>query len=98
MLGAAISDRPRYVTIRPEGHTLGRSRAMPSLRPTSRAQLHLAGFAAEHMLTGRRARQFKHEVGFAIISRLDPSLRAIVADFEDCNPLRSPTAEFNTLM
>ena len=62
---------------------------MPSLRPTSRAQVHLAGFAAEHLLTGLRARQFKHEIGFAIISRLDPSLRAIVADFEDCDGFRA---------
>ena len=89
VLSAAISDRPQYVTIRPEGHTLGRSRAMPSLRPTSRAQVHLAGFAAEHLLTGRPARQFRQEVGFAIISRLDPSLRAAFADFEYCDGFRA---------
>jgi hypothetical protein len=38
-------------------------------------QIHVAGFAAEHLLTRRRPRQFDRELGFAIISRDDPELR-----------------------
>jgi hypothetical protein len=44
-------------------------------RPSVLAQIHVAGFAAEHLLTGRRPRQFDQELGFAILSRDDPELR-----------------------
>jgi hypothetical protein len=88
-LSAAISDTPQYVTIRPDGHTLGRSRAMPSHRPTTRVQVLLAGYAAEHLLTGRRTRQFDRDVGFAIISRLDPSLRAAFQGVEESDGHRA---------
>jgi hypothetical protein len=54
-----------------------------SADPVSRVQVHLAGFAAEHLLTGRRSRQLDQEVGFAIISRIDPALRAAFAGSED---------------
>jgi len=74
VLSAAIADRPQHVSIRPEGPTLGRSGARMSARPTSRVQVHLAGFAAEHILTGRRSRQLAQEVGFALLSCLDPKL------------------------
>jgi len=83
VLSAAIGNKPEHVSIRPEGHTLGRSGARTSARPTSRVQIHLAGFAAEHVLTGRRSRQLDQEVGFAIILRLDPGLRTAFAAFDE---------------
>ncbi len=54
VLSAALASTPEYVTIRPDGQTLGRSRARMPVRPTFRAQVHLAGFAAEHVVTRRR--------------------------------------------
>jgi hypothetical protein len=45
-----------------------------SARPSARVQVHLAGFAAEHLLTGRRPRQLDQEIGFALVARLDPDL------------------------
>ena len=48
----------------------------PSARASSRIQVHLAGYAAEHGLTGRRCRALDDEIGFALVSRLDPALPA----------------------
>ena len=89
VLSSAISDRPRYVTIRPQGNTLGRSRALGSPRPTSRVQVHLAGFAAEHLLTDRRPRQFDREVGFAIIARQYPSVGEAFEGRAECDGCRA---------
>ena len=89
MLSAAIADTPAYVTIRADGHTLGRTCSLPPSRLTSRVQVHLAGFAAEHLLTGRRSRQFDREVGFAIISRQDPALRVAFAEFVESDGHRA---------
>ena len=75
VLSAAIANKPEHVSIRPNGSTLGRSGARRSVCPTSRVQVHLAGYAAEHLLTKRRSRQLDQEVGFAIVARLDPALR-----------------------
>jgi len=83
VLSAAISDRPQHVSIRAKGHSLGRSGARVSARPTSAVQVHLAGFAAEHLLAGRRPRQLDQEVGFAIVGREDRALRAAFAGSED---------------
>ena len=80
VLSAAIANKPEHVSIRPNGNTLGRSGARMSVRPTSRVQVHLAGFVAEHLLTKRRSRQLDQEVGFAIVARLDPALRAAFDD------------------
>lgn len=44
------------------------------VRPTSLAQVYLAGFAAEHLLTGRRPRGFDVEVGLGVLAHLDPDL------------------------
>jgi hypothetical protein len=76
VLSAALSDVPAYVSIRPEGNTLGRSGARLSSWPAARVQVHLAGFAAEHLVTGRRPRQLDKELTFAIVARGDPKLRA----------------------
>jgi ATP-dependent Zn protease len=89
VLGAAISDRPHFVTIRPDGHTLGRSRAFRSPRPTARVQVHLAGVAAEHLLTGRRSRQFDREVGSAILSRQYPALGGAFEGLAACDSYRA---------
>ena len=82
VLSAAINDTPRHVSIRADGSTLGRSGARMSARPTSLAQVHLGGFAAEHLLTGRRPRQLDQEVGFAILSAADRQLREAFAGSE----------------
>ncbi len=74
VLSAAIANPPEHVTIQANGHTLGRSGARMSARPTARVQVHLAGFAAEHLLTGRRPRQLDQEIGFSLLARLDPAL------------------------
>jgi hypothetical protein len=83
VLSAAIANKPRHVSIRPEGTTLGRSGARASVRPTTRVQEDLAGFAAEHLLTGRRPRQVDEDVGFAIIARLDPEMSEAFVGSED---------------
>lgn len=75
VLSAAINDTPRHVSIRPNDDTLGRSGARMSARSTSLVQVHLAGFAAEHVLMSRRPRQLDEEVGFALVSRSDEALR-----------------------
>lgn len=82
VLSAAINDTPRHVSIQPNGDTLGRSGARMSARSTSLVQVHLAGFAAEHVLTSRRPRQLDQEIGFALISRLDEDLRRAFAGSE----------------
>jgi hypothetical protein len=48
-------------------------------RPTSLAQVYLAGFAAEHVATGRRPREYDVETGLAILAHTDP---ALVATFD----------------
>jgi hypothetical protein len=53
-----------------------------SARSTSLVQVHLAGFAAEHVLTSRRPRQLDQEVGFALVSRSDDALRKAFAGSE----------------
>lgn len=82
VLSAAIAIKPEHVSILPDAHTLGRSTARMSAHPVSRVQVHLAGFAAEHVLSGRRPRQLDQEVGLAIVSRVDPALRAAFAGSE----------------
>jgi hypothetical protein len=79
VLSAAINDRPHHVSIKAKGRTLGRSGARMAASPTSLAQVHLAGFAAEHLLQGRRPRRLDEEVRFAIVARND---RALVNAFE----------------
>ena len=57
VLSAAINDAPHHVGIVGDEHTQGHSSQRMIGRPSSLAQVYLAGFAAEHILTGRRARQ-----------------------------------------
>ena len=85
MLSAALASKPEHVSIRPRGHTLGRSGARISTHPTTRVQVHLAGFAAEHLLTGRRPAQLDREVGLALLSRRDPKFRDAFTGLEECD-------------
>jgi len=74
VLSVAINDHPEHVSIRGHGETLGRSAQKMLGRPTSLAQVYLAGFAAEHLLTGRRPQAFGVEVGLGVLAHLDPKL------------------------
>jgi hypothetical protein len=56
VLSLAIANAPEVVSIRVSERTAGRIVARPSARSTTRIQVHLAGYAAEHLLTGRRPR------------------------------------------
>jgi ATP-dependent Zn protease len=76
VLSAAINDRPEHVSIRGHDGTLGRTTQKMLVRPTSLAQVYLAGLAAEHLLTGRRPRGFDIEVGLGVLAHLDRDLVA----------------------
>src|SRR5688572_7518420 len=67
VLSAAINDAPHFVSIRPTGQSLGRMRRRTDAGPAAMVQVHLAGYAAESILTGRSCRQFKVGLGFAIL-------------------------------
>jgi hypothetical protein len=74
VLSAALNDEPHHVSIREDHGTLGRSAQKMSARPSSLAQVFLAGFAAEHILAGRRPRQYEIETGLAILAQRSPRL------------------------
>jgi hypothetical protein len=82
VLGAAINVRPERVTIRARNGTLGYSTQQRVALPTSLAQIYLAGFGAEHLLSGRRPRSFDVEVGLGILSHLDPTLVSTIEGVE----------------
>ena len=63
-----------HVSIPAAHATLGRSGQRMFARPISLAQVYLAAFAAEHILAGRRPRQYDIETGLAILAHTDPSL------------------------
>jgi hypothetical protein len=76
VLSIAIANKPEQVSIRPNRESLGRAVARPSVRPSSRVQVHLAGYAAEHLLTRRRSPHYEPDLRFAIFARHDAALRA----------------------
>ena len=82
MLSAPINDKPHHVSIRAAHGTLGRTGQKMFARPTSLAQVYLAGFAAEHLLTGRRPRQYNIETGLAILAHTDPTLTSTFEGIE----------------
>jgi ATP-dependent Zn protease len=96
ILSSAINDAPRYVSIRGDDETLGRSAQKMLSRPTVLAQVYLAGFAAEHLLTGRRPRQLDREVGFALLTLDDPDLAAAFAGFAERDGYRAVHAVLRT--
>jgi hypothetical protein len=79
ILSLAINGAPRSVSIRGKSETLGRTTQKMLSRPAVLAQVYLAGFAAEHLLTGRRPRQLDREVGFALLTLDDADLAAAFA-------------------
>jgi hypothetical protein len=96
VLGLAINDAPKYVSIRPHGETLGRTAQKVLSRPTVLAQVYLAGFAAEHLLVGRRPRQLDREVGFALLTLDDPDLAAAFAGSGERDGYRAVQAVLRT--
>jgi ATP-dependent Zn protease len=76
VLSEAIATEAQYISIKPNETKLGYMTSRPSARPSSRIQVDLAGYAAEHVLTGRRSRALDREIGFAIIARSDEALHA----------------------
>jgi len=85
VLSASINDKPDHVSIRGAHGTLGRSAQKMFARPTSLAQVYLAGFAAEHIATGRRPRQYNEETGLGILAQTDPALAETFKGVETCD-------------
>ena len=85
VLSASINDKPDHVSIRGQHGTLGRSGQKMFARPTSLAQVYLAGFAAEHIATGRRPRQYNEETGLGILAHTDRALAETFKDVETCD-------------
>jgi len=88
VLSAAINDTPRHLSIRPNALSLGRSRQQMLGRPEVLVQVHLAGYAAEQILTDRRPKQMDYEVNLAIVS-LEPSMRSLANGMETCDGYRA---------
>jgi len=75
VLSAAINDAPYLVSIRRDGTKLGRACYRFEARPQRLIQVHLAGFAAEELLSGRRSRRLRGpELGISITMATTPSL------------------------
>ena len=86
VLSAAINDTPDLVSIRASGASLGRSRSRMEGRLENRVQVHLAGFAAEELLTGRRPNQLAGpELGFSVLAAIEPRHASIAAGIEGCD-------------
>jgi hypothetical protein len=51
--------------------------------------VYLAGFAAEHLLTGRRPRQLEREVAFGILALSDPDLSTAFDGIESSDGCRA---------
>jgi hypothetical protein len=86
VLSAAINDTPDLVSIRASGASLGRSRSRMEGRLENRVQVHLAGFAAEELLTGRRPRQLTGpELGFSVLAAIEPRQASLAAEVEGCD-------------
>jgi hypothetical protein len=67
VVSAAINDAPVLVSIRGNDTSLGRSRYRFEAGPERLIQVHLAGFAAEEVLSGRHSRQLRGlELGVSI--------------------------------
>ncbi|MGH7283593.1 MAG: hypothetical protein ACRELY_18865 [Polyangiaceae bacterium] len=82
VLSAAINDTPHLVSIRQIGESFGRTRQQMIGRPEVLVQVHLAGYAAEHQLTGRRPPQLKADLGFAILSLIEPAHTTLAAEMD----------------
>lgn len=86
VLSAAINDAPHLVSIRDAKGSLGRARYRMEVRPERLIQVHLAGFAAEEILKGRRSRQlFGFEMGASITALTEPALASLGEGLETCD-------------
>lgn len=86
VLSAALNEVPRLISIRPREDTLGRSRLRNVAGPAELVQVHLAGFAAEHLVTGHRARELDRQIGLAVRAHANP---------EEWSAVTSPEASFD---
>jgi ATP-dependent Zn protease len=82
VLSASLNDRPHHVSIRGQDGTLGRTAQKMAARPTSLAQVFLAGFAAEHVRYCRRPANYSVETGLGILAHTDPALVEKIAGVE----------------
>jgi ATP-dependent Zn protease len=74
VLGAALNETPHHVSIRDAEGTLGRTGQKRTASAASLAQVYLAGFAAEHIATGKRPRSYVIETGLGILAHTDSDL------------------------
>jgi ATP-dependent Zn protease len=80
LLAAAIGDRPHLVSIRRDGECRGFTMyKYAAARMVSAVQIHLAGPAAEEVLTGRRPKNLDGNVIRALLVRRAPGLAEIFA-------------------
>jgi hypothetical protein len=96
ILSLAINEAPRHVSIREQGRTWGRTAQKMRSGPTALAQIYLAGFAAEHVLVGRRARQLDQEIGFALLTLRDPDLASAFSGSDERDGYRAVQAVLRT--
>lgn len=68
VLSAAINDAPHYVSILEQEGSLGRAAYWMHGRPELLVQVHLAGYAAEEILTGKRTKDTEKRLGWACLS------------------------------
>lgn len=82
VLAAAIHETPLHVSIRDAGGTLGRCAQRRFSTPERLALVYLAGLAAEHVATGRRASGYEREVQLGILAHTDPALVETIKELE----------------
>jgi len=82
VLSTAIHEPPVLVSVRPVERRFGKTTLRAGGRPNAVAQVVLAGFAGEHLLTGRRPRQLRAGVEVAIIHLYDPEVVAGLRPWE----------------
>lgn len=80
VLGALLDDVPERASIASNATTLGRTQQRSRAAPPALAQIYLGGFAAEHILTGRRPRQLDAEIGVAVEQVLRTGVRTVEED------------------
>lgn len=82
ILAAVLDEAPHRVSIVGDATTLGHTHQRALGGSPELAQIYLAGFAAEHILTGRRPRQLDQELRFAILALNAKDLLAAFAGSE----------------
>ncbi len=80
VVSSAINDMPSHISTRAQGISFGRNELKMFARPSTRVQVYLAGFAAEHILTGRRSRHLGVEVNFAYVAVSHPTFREVFTE------------------